>query len=57
MFPYQIQNMVAERAIGLRREAAAANRAPRARRPRAGARLGFRASRARARVVRRKAHA
>jgi hypothetical protein len=60
MFPYQLQNMVAEHTISLRDQAAAASRAPRAprnRRPRAGARPGFRASSARARVVTRKAHA
>jgi hypothetical protein len=56
MFAYQLPAMAAERAKDLRGEAAAAGRAARARGPRAGARSGFPASWARARVDRRPAH-
>jgi len=56
MFLYQLQSMAAERAAGLRCEAAAAARAARARGPRAVGRSGFSAFRVPGRVVRRAAH-
>jgi hypothetical protein len=56
MFPYQLPTVAAQHAKDLRGEAAAAGRAARARGPRAAARSGLPASRARARVARRPAH-